>query len=101
MTAPNATVDLTGLRKLQQRLREAEAAVEAARGQRNAAILAALAAGVSVQDVADTAQLSRAAVYYMLEDKQCAVNGCTSKVRARGLCHTHYTRDLRKRRGAS
>lgn len=101
MSAPNAAVDLTGLRDLQQRLREAEAVVESVRGERNAAILAAVASGVSVQDVADTAQLSRAAVYYMLEDKQCAVDGCTAKVRARGLCHTHYTRDLRKRRGAS
>lgn len=101
MRAPESPAGLDVLRELGDRLRAAEAAVEAARAERNAAILAALDAGASVQDVADTAELSRAAVYYLLEEKSCSVDGCDGKVRARGLCHTHYTRDLRRRRGAS
>lgn len=81
---------------LQYALDTAEMNVEDVRQNRNKAIIEAVSMGVPVQEAASVAMLSRASVYYLLENRKCSVLNCEYKIRAKGLCHKHYTQQLRK-----
>jgi hypothetical protein len=88
---------LNDIAEWQEELESCEIMVEKVRASRNAAIVSAVNMGISVPQVSAVASLSRASVYYLLEQRDCSVEGCTEKIRAKGLCHKHYTKNLRSK----
>jgi len=87
---------LEEIEEVEQELYLSMLAAKSARNVRNKLIANAISKGATVDQVAASANITRATVYNIISFDSCHVDGCDNKARAKGLCPKHYAKERRQ-----